>query len=237
MSAARAVKRTTAARTTAAHAIGKQTEADDAYDTLRRTIRSGALGPGERLVETELAERLGVGRNAIRTALARLDQDGLVERAPYRGARVRVIGETEAVEILEARGALEGVAARHAARHATARDVRALRAILKEMAQRRAAGDLHAMSELNATLHGEILRIAKLPKVAKLIDDLNAQNVRHQFRTVLAAGRPAQSLREHGAIVDAIARGNAEAAEAAMRLHLAHVIRTLQSLHPAEARA
>ena len=215
---------------TAAAAISRQTEADDAYATMRRIIRSGELGPGERLVETDLAERLGLGRNAVCTALARLEQDGLVERAPYRGARVRVIGEAEAVEILEARGALEGVAARHAAQRATRRDVAGLRAIVKQMARLFAAGDLLAISELNASLHGRIVEIAKLPKVARLIDDLNAQNVRHQFRTVLAPGRPSQSLREHGAIVEAIASGNAIDAEAAMRTHLSNVVRTLQSL-------
>jgi DNA-binding GntR family transcriptional regulator len=220
----------TATRAAAAPIGNRQTEADDAYATLRSIIRSGELGPGERLVEIDLADRLALGRAAIRTALARLEQDGLVERAPYRGARVRVIGEAEAVEILEARGALEGVAARHAARRATPKDVDALRFILKKMSQRHGAGDLHAVSELNATLHGRILRIANLPRIAKLIDDLNAQNVRHQFRTVLAAGRPAQSLREHGAIVDAIARGDGDAAESAMRTHLSQVIRTLQSV-------
>jgi len=215
---------------TAPKAISRQTEADDAYATMRRIIRSGELGPGERLVETDLAQRLGLGRNAIRTSLARLEQDGLVERTAFRGARVRVIDEEEAVEILEARGALEGVAASYAAQRASPQDVDALRSIAMQMTELLAAGDLLGMSELNARLHGRIVDIANLPRVARLIDDLNAQNVRHQFRTVLAPGRPSQSLREHGAIVDAIASGNATDAEDAMRTHISNVIRTLQSL-------
>lgn len=215
---------------TAPQAISRQTEADDAYATMRRIIRSGELGPGERLVETDLAQRLGLGRNAIRTSLARLEQDGLVERTAFRGARVRVIDEEEAVEILEARGALEGVAASYAAQRASPQDVDALRSIVMQMTELLAAGDLLGMSELNARLHGRIVDIANLPRVARLIDDLNAQNVRHQFRTVLAPGRPSQSLREHGAIVDAIASGNATDAEDAMRTHISNVIRTLQSL-------
>lgn len=215
---------------TAPQAISRQTEADNAYATMRRIIRSGELGPGERLVETDLAQRLGLGRNAIRTSLARLEQDGLVERTAFRGARVRVIDEEEAVEILEARGALEGVAARYAAQRAGPQDVDALRSIVMQMTELLAAGDLLGMSELNARLHGRIVDIANLPRVARLIDDLNAQNVRHQFRTVLAPGRPSQSLREHGAIVDAIASGNATDAEDAMRMHISNVIRTLQSL-------
>ena len=215
---------------TAPQAISRKTEADDAYATMRRIIRSGELGPGERLVETDLAQRLGLGRNAIRTSLARLEQDGLVERTAFRGARVRVIDEEEAVEILEARGALEGVAASYAAQRASPQDVDALRSIAMQMTELLAAGDLLGMSELNARLHGRIIDIANLPRVARLIDDLNAQNVRHQFRTVLAPGRPSQSMREHGAIVAAIASGNATDAEDAMRTHISNVIRTLQSL-------
>lgn len=215
---------------TAPQAISRKTEADDAYATMRRIIRNGELGPGERLVETDLAQRLGLGRNAIRTSLARLEQDGLVERTAFRGARVRVIDEEEAVEILEARGALEGVAASYAAQRASPQDVDALRSIVMQMTELLGAGDLLGMSELNARLHGRIIDIANLPRVARLIDDLNAQNVRHQFRTVLAPGRPSQSMREHGAIVAAIASGNATDAEDAMRTHISNVIRTLQSL-------
>lgn len=215
---------------TAPQAISRKTEADDAYATMRRIIRSGELGPGERLVETDLAQRLGLGRNAIRTSLARLEQDGLVERTAFRGARVRVIDEEEAVEILEARGALEGVTASYAAQRASPQDVDALRSIVMQMTELLGAGDLLGMSELNARLHGRIIDIANLPRVARLIDDLNAQNVRHQFRTVLAPGRPSQSMREHGAIVAAIASGNATDAEDAMRTHISNVIRTLQSL-------
>lgn len=208
----------------------KQTGADEAYAVMRQAIRGGELMPGERLVETELAERWGLGRNAVRTSLARLEQDGLVERSPFRGARVRVISEAEAVEILEARSVLEGLAARHAAERITPEEVEELRAVLRQMQEHSLAGDLLATSELNSRLHRRIVELAALPIVARLIDGLHAQNVRHQFRTVLAPGRAAQSLTEHRAIVDALATGDGETAEAAMRKHLAHVVQTLRSL-------
>lgn len=219
--------------TTRGRAADKQTEADEAYAQLRQTIRGGGLMPGERLVETELAERLGLGRNAVRTALARLEQDGLVERSPFRGARVRIISEAEAAEILEARAALEGLAARHAAGRVTPEQVEELRAILRQMQEHHRAGDLLATSELNSVLHRRIVELAGLPIVARLIDGLHAQNVRHQFRTVLAPGRAAQSLAEHQAIVEALATGDGTQAEAAMRTHLAHVVETLRSMQQA----
>src|SRR5271154_6604206 len=90
----------------------------DGYEVLRKAIVNGELLPGERLVEEDLSARLGLGRAAVRMALVRLEHDGLVQRERHRGATVRRVSESEAVEILEARAALEGLAARHAARNA-----------------------------------------------------------------------------------------------------------------------
>src|SRR5690349_18090066 len=88
---------------------------EECYTQLREAIRRGEFQPNERLIEMDLAHSLGAGRAAVRTALARLEQEGLVQRERYRGARVRLISETEAIEILEARAVLEGLAVRHAA--------------------------------------------------------------------------------------------------------------------------
>jgi acetyl esterase/lipase len=104
----------------------KTTESEISYERLHEAILSGELLPHERLIETELAERVGVGRAAIRTALARLEQDGLVEHEPHRGAKVRAISEQEAIEILEVRSVLEGLIARYAAINATPQDLHEL---------------------------------------------------------------------------------------------------------------
>ena len=103
-------------------------------DRLREAIVTGRFQPSERLVETDLTRVLGVGRSAVRTALARLEHEGLVEHERHRGARVRLVGAEEAVEILEARAVLEGLAARHAAVRATPADAENLRGILVESA-------------------------------------------------------------------------------------------------------
>src|SRR6185437_16241581 len=88
---------------------------EECYIQLREAILKEKFLPNERLIEMDLAQEFGAGRAAIRTALARLEQDGLVERERYRGARVRLISESEAIEILEVRAALESLAARYAA--------------------------------------------------------------------------------------------------------------------------
>jgi DNA-binding GntR family transcriptional regulator len=201
----------------------------DAYDLLRAEILSGALQPSERLVEADLTARLGVGRAAVRTALARLAQEGLVEHERNRGARVRLVDEHEAAEILEARMVLEGLAARHAAANATPGDVAALRAILADMAARLAGGDLLGASDRNAVLHARLLAIADHATVARLVAGLRGQLVRFQYRTILVPGRSDRSLAEHTAIVDAVAAGDADAAEAAMRAHLGQVAHALRA--------
>jgi DNA-binding GntR family transcriptional regulator len=201
---------------------------DDGYRALRDAIVSGELLPSERLVEEDLARRLGLGRGAVRMALVRLEHDGLVERERNRGARVRRVSDAEAVEILEVRAALESLAARKAATRATPKDVRELRAILREMRTKRERGDLMAVSDANAALHRRIVEISGHETAQRLSGMLISQIVRFQYRTVLLPGRPERSHREHAAIVDAIAAGDAEGAEKAMRRHLSHVAEALR---------
>jgi DNA-binding GntR family transcriptional regulator len=197
-------------------------------DRLRHAIVTGRFQPSERLIEADVARELGVGRSAVRTALARLEHEGLVEHERHRGARVRLVTAQEAVEILETRAVLEGVAARHAARNASRKDVEQLERILEGMRRRVDAGDLLGASDQNAVLHGRILEISAHGTVARLIATLKSQLVRFQYRTILLPGRSEHSFGEHAAIVQAIAVRDSQAAEQAMRTHLSHVAEALR---------
>ena len=197
-------------------------------DRLREAIVTGRFQPSERLVETDLTRVLSVGRSAVRTALARLEHEGLVEHERHRGARVRLVGAEEAVEILEARAVLEGLAARHAALRATPSDVEALREILDEMRARLDAGDLLGVSEENVVLHRRLLEISAHGTAIRLIATLKSQLVRFQYRTIMLPGRSEHSFGEHEAIVDAVAAGDPDRAQAAMRTHLSHVAEALR---------
>src|SRR4051794_1291155 len=203
--------------------------AADAYEKLRAAIVGGGLQPNERLVEADLTRATGASRSAVRTALVRLSQEGLVEHERNRGARVRLVDEQEAAEILEARMALEALAVRHAAAQATPEDVAALRDIVARMRARLDAGDLLGASDQNAVLHRTLLEIARHRTVDRLVATLNSQLVRFQYRTILVPGRAERSFAEHSAIVDAVARGDADAAESAMRAHLWHVTSALRA--------
>jgi DNA-binding GntR family transcriptional regulator len=201
--------------------------ADAAYEELRQAIFRGELMPNERLVEAALASRLQVSRAVVRTALVRLGHDGLVVLTPNRGAHVRLVTEAEAVEILQARAVLEALAARQAALKATAREIASIRRALDRMAQKLDEGDLLGYSEGNGKLHAAIIAASRHETAARLVRDLQGHLVRFQFRTIMVPNRPAESLREHTAIVDAIAARDPDAAEAAMRHHLKYVESTL----------
>jgi DNA-binding GntR family transcriptional regulator len=199
------------------------------YQELRQAIVSGRLMPSERLVEADLVRLTGAGRSAIRTALVRLEQEGLVTREPHRGARVRLVSDEEAIEITEARAALEVLVVRCAAERATRDDVAELRRIVAQMRERVADGDLLAFSELNGRFHERVRVASRHQTAARLLSMLRSQSIRFQYQTILQAGRAPRSLVEHEAIAEAVARRDADAAEATMRAHLAHVVETLRA--------
>ena len=197
-------------------------------DRLRDDILAGLFPPGERLIELQLTERYGVGRAAIRAALVELDSEGLVQREANRGATVRRISVTEAVEITQARAALEGLIARPAAERATEAERKDLRAVVEDMAEAVAEGDTLSYSKLNRRLHGTLCAIARHRVADDLVANLRNRAAHHQFPLALVPGRAAESLGQHRAIVDAVTAGDGAAAEAAMRDHLASVIDVLR---------
>jgi DNA-binding GntR family transcriptional regulator len=201
---------------------------DDGYLRLRGAILRGELVPNQRLVEADMSSEFELPRAAVRTALVRLEHEGLIEREPHRGARVRLVTEQEAVEILEARAALEGLAASQAAKSITRARAAELRAVLERQRAALANEDLLGASDVNAQLHAKIVELSGHATAQRLISALNSQMVRFQFRTILIPGRPAQSLQEHDAIVEAVAAGDAKKAERAMHRHLTNVAQALE---------
>jgi DNA-binding GntR family transcriptional regulator len=200
----------------------------DAYHHLREAIVSGQFHPNERLVEAAIAQRIGAGRTAVRAALVRLDQEGLVELEHNRGARVRLISDREALEIEEVRAALEGMLARRAAERIKSEGLRALRQAMVHMRDRVEAGDSVGYSELNATFHQLIWTAADHPTASNLVGSLKSQGIRFQYQTALRPGRAQRSLREHETIFAALKAHDGDAAESAMRAHLAEVLDTLK---------
>lgn len=197
-------------------------------DRLRDDILSGVFPPGERLIELQLSQRYKVGRAAIRAALVELDAQGLVRRETNRGATVRRVSLAEAVEITEARAALESLVARRAAERATEDDRKVLLSLVDEMSAAVEEGDKRTYSGLNRQLHAALPRIAQHQVASDLIANLRHRAVHHQFQLAVMPGRAAESLAQHRAIVDAVVAGDGGAAEKAMRAHLESVIDALR---------
>ncbi|MFZ0044016.1 MAG: FCD domain-containing protein, partial [Solirubrobacteraceae bacterium] len=143
----------------------------------------------------------------------------------------------EAIEVVEARIALESLAAGYAAVRRTDGEARELFALITEMQDLQASGEFLEMSARNGVLHRRVLEISRHHVAIEICGRLHSQLVRFQFRTVLAPGRPARSVAEHRAVVSAISEGDRDEAEAAMQTHLSHVADVLLDIARRERQA
>jgi DNA-binding GntR family transcriptional regulator len=199
-------------------------------EALRAAIIAGEYAPKQRLVEIDLCARFGTSRFILRSALQELAAQGLVEFQRNRGARVRDVSLSEAVEITEVRILLEGLLAARAAERVSAADIAMLRKLSRDMRTAVEKSELLTYSELNARLHGAIRDIAAHETASRLLRQLRDQTVRHQFSLSLVPGRPMVSLPQHEAIVVAITARDPEAAQQAMHAHLQSVIEAFRAL-------
>ncbi|MFG2030258.1 GntR family transcriptional regulator [Streptomyces sp. NPDC048825] len=199
-----------------------------ALTQLRQAILRGEMAPAQRLVENELAEQFGVTRASVRAALIDLAAEGLVERIPNRGSRVRLVTVEEAVAITECRMVLEGLCAAKAAVEATDDQLTELADLGTAMSKAVADGEPMTYSGLNQELHAKIQQFSGQQVAVELLDRLNAQLVRHRFQLALRPGRPQQSVNEHLAMIEAIRARDPQAADAAARDHLTSVIDALR---------
>ena len=192
------------------------------------TSCSGEYAPGERLVELQLTERYGAGRAAIRAALVELATEGLIDKETNRGASVRQISIDEAVQITEARAALESLIAAAAARNATDAERAELSRLENDMRSAVSQQRFLDYSELNGILHRRIREISGHAVAGELVAMLRNRSARHQYSLALMPGRPSESLEQHAAIIRAIVRGDERSASAAMQAHLLSVIDVLR---------
>lgn len=196
---------------------------------LRDAISRGDLVPNQRLIEQDICTAYNASRSTVRAALAELTTEGLVERIQNRGARVRSVPVSEAIEILEVRTALEALCAAKAAARLTDEGRQILQSLGEDMSRAIESGDLYRYSDLNNRLHEAVLEFSQHGTAAAVIHRLKGQVVRHQFRLDLRSGGPAGSLAEHLEIIAAICAGDADRAEEAMKRHLLGVADALRA--------
>jgi DNA-binding GntR family transcriptional regulator len=173
---------------------------------LRRLILAGRWAPGDRLIETQVADELGVSRNPVREALRSLEAEGFVEVAPRRGARVAMMSRDEAVQLFEVRAALEELAAGLAAQRRSPETVAELETIIEAGVAAVTDGRLDDLPALNTRFHLALCDAAANPQLTAIMAPL-----RDRIQWVYAmrvADRAPQSWDEHAALVTAIASGD-----------------------------
>jgi DNA-binding GntR family transcriptional regulator len=199
-----------------------RTVADRVAERIREAIHDGSYSPGTRLVERSVARELGVSHIPVREVLARLADEGLVDRLPRRGARVAELTRQELDEISSLRIVLEQLVARRAQERMTADAELELRAIADRMLQAAADGDVDLLVTLDQRFHERLWELAD----HELLNELAAQ-VRGRivaFLRAAASSLPPEGLREHArthtALVAAIADGTPAMAQREMARHI-----------------
>lgn len=195
----------------------------DAYSLILDAIDDGVYGPGDRLVESELADRLGVSRTPVREALQKMEAQSLVKR-DGRSLIVATLDHNQLAELYTVRSELEALAARLATRHATPEEVRVLQSMIDDDMQR--LNDADALARSNRRFHNQIHLASHNRYLVQQLDIVH-RNMALMARSSLAVeGRPKIALAEHQAIVDAMMAGDGPAAEAALRVHISKAFET-----------
>ena len=199
-------------------------------DVIRDAIVRGEYAPNQRLIEADLSDTFAASRATVRTALLELANEGLVERLPNKGSRVRAISVDEAIEILEVRIGVEGLCAAKTAAQITDDEIAEFEALSRDMTAAVADGDLVEYSRLNQLLDQRVRVLSRHATASEVLGRLHAQSVRHQFKLSSRPQRAKVSVLEHVAIIDAIIARDPDAAEQAVREHLSRVIDALREL-------
>jgi len=194
---------------------------------LREAIRNGVLLPGERLMEIQLSEELGVSRTPVREAIRKLDQEGYIVMMPRRGAYVASITIRDINEIFEIRRALESLSSSLAAERISADELETLQRLLVEIGRYIKAKNMEKIVETDIKFHDMLYQASRNERLVGIISNLREQLTRFRTLSMSYPGRLEATLKEHKAMVDAIARGDAEAAKEAALSHMEHSEQTL----------
>lgn len=200
---------------------------------IERRILTGEIKAGARVGEAALAESLGVSRGPVREAMRGLERAGLVEINANRGAIVRSIGLDEVVCLYELRGAIFAYACERVARRRTDAVVADLRRQVVAMEEAVAADQLEAYYRLNVAFHASLLELSGNVRARSTYEAIVKEMHLFRRRSLSKVPNVGASLAEHRDILDAIDRGDADAAREAGRLHVVHgcqrFLRTLDS--------
>jgi DNA-binding GntR family transcriptional regulator len=197
-----------------------QTRSDQAYAYLIEELRAGRGRPGETISTYALAEELSMSRSPIIEALKRLESEGLVEIVPQVGCRVVRPSAATLHELHALLAVLDGLAAEHAAKRATARQLRELRALDARMVAAASAADRRRFEDLDEDFHLHVIDAARLPRVGVIAGGVRSQVELHRSRSAGGADELQAALAEHAEILRALEARDARAAREFAQRHV-----------------
>ncbi len=191
-----------------------------AYDILKKAIITGEIPAGERIVETDYADRLHISRTPLREALRKLERDGLVEYVIRRGVVVRAFTTEDVEQIYTIRNALEMLTLPYIIENATPEDIAALREKLAVMDKLQAVDDVEGLSPLAREFHTSLTAISRKNRILRVIEGQDEYIRRFSAMAIRQESRRVSAHEEHHRLVDYVEQKDLEHFEVLMRSHI-----------------
>ncbi len=207
-------------------------------ETLRAAITAGRFTPGQRLIEKDLCELMGVSRPSVREALRQLESEGLIENQPNRGPVVTPLRYADLVDIYEVRKAMEATAARLFAKNASDEQIAAIETATDALADAYASRDVEAILETKARFYAILFEGSGNKMIPNIVRQMNARVTALRRLSLGSADRLPKSIEEIRSLVDALARRDGDAAAAAASVHIENAAHAAnESFRAMEARS
>ncbi|GAB4265317.1 GntR family transcriptional regulator [Thermincola ferriacetica] len=190
------------------------------FEALREAIINGTLEPGERLMEIQLAEEMGVSRTPVREAIRKLELEGFVVMVPRKGACVAGLSMKDIADVFEIRTALESLAAGLAAERITEEELENLERLLVKIGECVQANDLDKLIEVDTEFHDVLFKATRNERLVQIISNLREQIQRFRTTSLASPGRMKYALEEHKKIVEAVSERNVELAQKLAAEHI-----------------
>ncbi len=203
---------------------------DVVFHTLREAILKGELKPGERLMELQLAAKLGVSRTPIREAIRMLELEGLAVTVPRKGAEVARMTEKDMEDVLQIREALDELAASIACRQITADELEELRKTANEFEEYTKTGDIKRIAEVDVRFHDIIYQATRNPKLVTMLNNLREQMYRYRVEYLKDEKNYPILVKEHSEILAGLEEKNQKSVKNAMYQHVRNQVRAVKEI-------
>lgn len=203
---------------------------DVVFHTLREAILKGELKPGERLMELQLAAKLGVSRTPIREAIRMLEQEGLAVTIPRKGAEVAKMTEKDMEDVLQIREVLDELAASIACEQMTREQLETLKTTMREFEEFTKTGNVKKIAEADVKFHDVIYQATGNPKLVNMLNNLREQMYRYRIEYLKDEKNYPVLIREHSQIVEGLIAKDKEKVTAAMHHHVRNQVLAVKEI-------